>query len=243
MKHIGLIITIIFLSSIHAQAQTTAIMVKGGVNSTWLLNKTLKDDIQTSLGHTEGIGFVWYGLPFNYYSDRMYGLGVDVLFATHNQNYKGQVSIEDTNGGTFADYNRSIYMTYVDIPLYFRLAHDQGASYFEIGPQYSILLSATESFSTVNDVLPGYADKNIKELLPGNAWAIMLGFGMDFPVSSSLFIAGGVRATYGLTDITKFMKESLPDYTETKRATGGAHISLMYRFNSYHSSKAKVKRR
>ncbi|MGI8893237.1 MAG: outer membrane beta-barrel protein, partial [Bacteroidia bacterium] len=171
-------------------------------------------------------------------------IAFDIMHATHNQNYKGQVTIPDTNGGTFANYNRSVNMTYVDIPLYFRLAHDQGASYLELGPQYSILLSATETFSSENNLLDNYSDLDIKDQLSPSAWALMLGFGFDFPVSSSLFIAGGVRATYGLTDITKPMNiQGTGDYKPTTRGNGGIHLALMYRFNSYHSSKAKVKRR
>jgi hypothetical protein len=242
MKEIILILVTLFGLLIHTQGQTTAISIKGGVNSTWLLNKNLNDDIKISFGHTEGINFIWYGLPLNYYSDRMYGLGIDFMYATHTQNYEGKFPISKQSGDSFVDYSRSIKLTYVDIPLYFRLAHDQGGSYLEIGPQYSILLSANETFSTAENILPGYSE-DIKEQIPANAWAVMLGFGFDFPVSSSLFIAGGVRSTYGFTDITQKMKEPGIDYKQTKRATGGAHVSLMYRLNSYHSSKAKVRKR
>ena len=243
MKLSSLILITLFGISHHLHAQTTAIALRGGLNSTWLLNSNFNDHLQTSLGHTQGLGFIWYGLPYDYYSDRIYGLGLDVMLATHNQKWKGEITVPDTLGSTLVAYERTINMSYLDIPLYFRLAHDQGASYLEIGAQYSVLMSATESFSTETNVLPAYSDLDIKSMLTPNAWALMLGFGFDFPVSPSLFIAGGIRATYGFTDITKNMKGSDENYKPTKRANGGAHIALMYRFNQYHSSKAKVRRR
>lgn len=237
---ISLICTALYLT---AQAQTTAITVKGGYHGTWLLNKNSSDDMKMSFGHTEGVGFAWYKLPYNYYTDRMYGIALDVMYATHRQDYAGQITLPDTNGSKLINYNRSIHLTYVDIPLYFRLAHDQGASYLEIGPQYSILLSATQSFSTEGEVLPGYSDEDIKDQISPHALALMLGFGFDFPLSPGLFLSVGARATYGLTDLTQEAQNGVIEYKPTKRATGGMLVSLMYRFNSYHSSKANVKRR
>lgn len=243
MKQFLYSLLIIFIFFGEATSQTTAISLKGGYNTTWLFNKNTKDDAKVSFGYTGGLSFTWYGILLNYYNDRLYGIAADVLYATHSQDYQGQISIPDTPESRLVDYSRSINLTYVDIPLYFRLAQDQGATYFEIGPQYSILLEATETFTSADNTIPSYTEKDIKESIPSNAWAIMAGYGFDFPVNMNLFITAGARVTYGFTDITKNMQGSSTDYKPTKRATGGLNLSLMYRFNSYHSSKAKVNRR
>lgn len=243
MKHFSSALFIFLIISASVFAQTTAISLKGGYNTNWLFNKNLKDDAKISFGYTGGLSFIWYGIPLNYYSDRLFGLAIDALYATHNQEYQGQISVPDTPESRLVDYSRTINLTYVDIPLYFRLAQDQGATYFEIGPQYSILMSATETFAVSDNTIPSYTDKDIKENLPPNAWAVMAGYGFDFPVNLNLFITAGARVTYGFTDITKHMQGSSADYKPTKRATAGLNVSVMYRFNSYHSSKARVNKR
>ncbi len=220
-------------------AQSFAFSAKGGMNSTWLMNKNTKDDMVFSMAPTGGVNFIYYIVPQDFYSDFIYGLSVDVLFSGHKQKYAGALVYGDTI--TF-NYKREVNMSYIDIPLLFRLAHDAGGTYIEIGPQFSMLQSATESFS--NQVVDGwnYTDEDIKSNFKGASTSLVLGFGLDFPVNEQIFISSGVKVTHSLSDIMA-SGGSAVGYEPTKRTTGGLILAFTYRFNNYHSSKAKLNKR
>ncbi len=229
-KFFIVLISILILQTASVSAQTLALTVKGGPASNWLLNKNLKDDLQFSIGQTVGAGGIFYIIPDNYYSDKMYGICVDVLYTGHNQKYKGKVLVGDETHA----YESTVNLSYVDIPFLFRYAQDMGGTFLEVGGQYSTLLSAKQSYSD-NSEVGASGSTNIKESLENYDLSAVLGFGLDFPVTKGLFITSGVKCIYGLIDITQ-KSQGFAGYQPTTRAAVGVNLALTYRMNYYHSN-------
>lgn len=225
------------LQNTAVEAQTIAITAKGGAASNWLLNKNLKNDLQFSVGQTVGAGGIFYIIPDNYYSDKIYGICVDVLHTGHNQKYKGKVL---TGDDTYA-YESTVNISYVDIPFLFRYAQDMGGTFLEVGGQYSTLLSAKQSYSD-NKEGAEPVNKDIKADFMDYDISAVLGFGLDFPVTKGFFITSGVKCIYGLTDMTQ-KNQGFAGYQPTTRAAVGVNIQATYRFNYYHSNGKNPKSR
>jgi hypothetical protein len=217
-----------------ALSQTVAIGGRGGATTTWLLNKDLKDDMLLSIAPLAGLNVTYYYIPQEYYNDNIYGIQLEFVNGIHLQKWKGKI-LDDS---VPFNYERTVRMKYLDIPLMFRFSHDRGGTFIEVGPEYSILLSAEEDLSETRQGSVPYKAKDIKDRFHENNLSAVLGFGIDFSVSAPITIHAGVRTSYSLEDIRKSEKgiySSLP----LRRATAGINIGVFYKFNYYHSNKAK----
>ncbi|MBK5284627.1 MAG: PorT family protein [Bacteroidia bacterium] len=227
-------------------AQDVRIGVKGAFNSTWLFNSNISDrgesaDYEASWGSH-------LGLMFNYYFTDDLGIGIDLLYATHTQNFVGNTF--DASGNGFA-YAGEEVLTYLDIPVLFRIT-SEGGPYIEIGPQVGLLLGAKEDFFIAHDALNMYEYKAVDYKKDFNSVniAAVLGFGYDIKASDNFFINLGLRFGYGLTDATVKLPEDAFDvefehsvfsalahsndtesysYTKTNRAFGGLMLGLIYK--------------
>jgi len=245
MKNFFVIIIIcVFVQS--SFAQEVRIGVKGAFNSTWLFNTNISDrgesaDYQASWGSH-------LGLAFNYYFTEDLGIGVDLLYVTHTQNFLGNTF--DGSGNGFA-YTGEEVLTYLDIPVLFRIS-SEGGPYVEIGPQVGLLLGGKEDFYLAYDALNiiQYKDADYKKDFNSVNVAAVLGFGYDIKASDNLFVNLGLRFGYGLTDATVKFPENdfdIPfnhsafsgfahsdvkgdyNYTKTNRAFGGLMLGLIYK--------------
>ena len=200
---ITLFFSICFLNSLTAQEliddaslKSISVGVVGGLNSTWLFNKNISD-AGDNINMTPTFGG-YGGINSIYEWNRKYGISLSLIFSGHNQIYNGEV-----NNNAFS-YTNKIRLTYLDIPLLFRMKSLRGP-YFELGPQVSFLLSALENYHSdpEDKGLNNYTDKDVKSDFKNTNIAVIVGFGIDFDFNEIIFLTGGLRFGYGLTDITE----------------------------------------
>ena len=203
-----------------AQAQgEMTIGLKGAFNYTALFNNNVSDQgYELNYAPTTGGSF---GASFNYRLAEKYSLDVNLLISSHNENY-------DLNFGTEKNPSMATLedkLKYIDIPVLFKLGNGHGA-YFEIGPQFSFLSGAKETF-TYNEIPTlNYSDKDFKGDFKGFGLAGVLGFGADFELSEQIGLTTGLRLGYAFTDATT-------EYTEAEANALGAvdNLSLNAVFN------------
>lgn len=193
MKKALLTIAVV-IAGLSVQAQNIRVGLTGGVNSTWLMNKNVFDaddelDIAASFGGRLGIEGIY---SFN---DKT-GLSLGFNFiSTHNQKYTGESSSGNVS------YDVTEHLKYFDIPLLFRLTSSSG-TYFEVGPQFGFLTSATEDFETSPSSPFDYEGDEHDGSYENMNIAVILGFGVDIDVTENIFITAGLRLGYGLSDVT-----------------------------------------
>jgi hypothetical protein len=237
-----------FCSPVVAQ-EGARIGVKAAYNTTWLFNKNVSDknasmDYATSYGTSFGVQYVNMFTP-------NYGISAEFLISSHTQKYDG-----DLGGGT--SYTLEDNLTYIDIPILFRVGSEKGP-YFEIGPQISLLSGAKESFGTSPGTSLNYTDKEFKDDFNGFGVGAVLGFGVDIKLTDSWRLSPGLRFGYQFTDATTEYTQAeagqLDDadklsanaaanhtvgsnlignnsfgYEKSNRAFGGLHLALSYTF-------------
>lgn len=234
------------LSTVQAQ-EGLRLGVKGSFFSTWLFNKNVSDrnaslDYASSFSGTVGAQVIWM------FSDT-YGLSGEVIYAGQNQKYDGYSGNENNT------FTNELKLGYLDIPILFRVSSPKGP-YFEIGPQFSLLMGAKETLkydkSSSSD--DNYTDKDVKDDFAGFGVAGVLGFGVDIKLTDNLNLTTGLRFGYMFTDATteyteeealeKFADDKLSfvasashintddefDYQKSNRAFGGLQLGLQFKF-------------
>ncbi|MEI6682002.1 MAG: porin family protein [Bacteroidota bacterium] len=195
----------------------------------------LFDEKMTS---AKGAGNINIGFDFNNHL----GLKVEIGVATLGQDYNDKS--HGTNGNNDL-YARSIKMNYMQIPLLFKYRTGGAMTkfYLAVGPQFSFLTSATQTY-TKNGT--AYVNDTVKtvSLVKFNAGAddvksrynsmdIMarLDVGVDIIIVKHLLLNVGVTMAYGLTDInaTDFrIKDYTGNYNASHNAYAGLNLGLCY---------------
>ena len=166
-----------------------------------------------------------YGVGINGYFNSV-GLGVEILGGTHKGAYKGSVGA--------LDYTSEVQLKQFQIPILLKLRGESGG-YFEIGPQFNIISSATYT----HDVLINY-NKDVKSTYQ-NYTSVVMGFGANVQLSKSipLGLMMGMRLNYGFADAKGVdamgfnLSNSIfyPTYQKTMAVSAGLQIGLSYKFN------------
>jgi hypothetical protein len=249
----ALLTVVVILAALSVQAQNVRVGLSGGVNSTWLMNKNVFDyddglDVAATFGGRVGIDAIY---SFN----EKVGVGVGFNFISRNsQKYTG----DDKGNDIQLDGDLTTKLSYFDIPLTLRLT-SSGGTYFEIGPQFSFLTKAEESYENNGNSALDFSDVDIKNSFESTNIGVILGFGVDIDVTDNLYITTGLRLGYGFTDVTKEYESELDfladnpeaitngayylttlaantndegqqDYEKTSRVFGGLHIGVSYKF-------------
>jgi len=230
-----------------AQAQgEIRIGLKGAFNYTALFNNNVSDQgYELDYAPTTGGSF---GASFNYRLADNYSLDVNLLISGHNEKY-------DLNFGTEAVPSPATFedkLKYIDIPVLFKLGSGNGA-YFEVGPQFSFLSSAKETFTYNEFPTLNYSDKDFKGDFKGFGLSGVIGFGGEFDLSENIGLTAGLRLGYTFTDATTEYtlaeagklgdadnlslnavfnhtnKKGDFDYQKTMRAWAGLNIGLTYK--------------
>ncbi len=230
MKKITLSIIIIF-STFNLFAQTKGssfcIGVMGMGKNTWLMNKNIFDrpnseqEVEASMGTS-------FGLTASIYFNQNIGIGLDILYATHNQKFNGTYLT--------IPYNSKVHLSSIDIPLYLRLSTDGGA-FFELGSYFSMISGASYKGETTDGTFS--EDKDTKAFTSGFNVAPLLGFGIDINLTDNLILSPALRFSYGLSDVAGVDGQGVeltnvvryPTYEKTNTLSGGLLIGLVYRFD------------
>lgn len=247
MKKLFLIVALSAVA-ITTQAQQFNIGLGGGVYSTWLVNTNVSDqadnlDFAATFGGQVGLNMQYY------FKDNL-GLSIGLLYTGHNQKYTGSFD-------TISTYEAKTKMRYLDVPVLIRFGGGSKGAYFEMGPQFSVLMSAKETGFSTPTSPDDYTDRDVKPFLKSGGLAAVLGFGVDIDASENVIVSSGLRLGYAFGDLTKdFGSEdlataygssdqfSVPVYwanfdnknkythKSTNRAFGGLFLSVMFKIPS-----------
>jgi hypothetical protein len=189
--------------------------------STWLLNQD-DSDAGPELDYESTWGFAG-GVSASYNFTDYLGVGLDVLYSSQGQKYKG------TKSGT--TYTAKATLNYLKLPLLFRFNTDPNSvvqfNAF-LGPQFSFLLSYKDRFEDDVPLLRTNIEVSGKEMiittgntptgeeltapiyksfLPG----AVLGFGIGIKPTDALLISLHIRADYAFGDAEN--KDAKIDHT------------------------------
>jgi hypothetical protein len=198
-----------------------------------------------------------FGVGVGYNFNNHMGVGLDILYSSQGQGYKGNA--DTSSAVTVNAYTRNIILqafannipvsgnytakttlSCIKIPILFRYGGDNTKkSYFSmfIGPQINILTGVKY---TVNDKDAPTTDLELKNVEAYNktTFDAVLGLGAGFNLSPVLSLTAHLRLDYGLSDIenknAKIELMGSDNYyangrAATHNATGGLLIGLNYK--------------
>jgi hypothetical protein len=234
------IVLIIAASNLFAQKKggsnsgaSISVGAMGMGKNTWLFNKNVLDDTNASQEMEAAFGSS-FGINMSVYFTENVGIGLDVLYATHNQKYNGV-----TDGITKTPYRSKFHLTSVDIPLYLRLSTNGGA-FFELGTYFSFITGATYSsdpqFIPLQPGTIAQAGPDVKPYTSSFNIAPLVGFGIDINLTDYLILSPGLRFSYGVTDLKGVDGrgapiENFPEPQKTNSLSGGLQIGIVYRID------------
>lgn len=161
--------------------------VKGGPQSTWMLNSTDSDNPDFSYVNTIRANF---GISMGYNFTNGVGLGLDVLYSAQGQKYEVD---------PLESFRR---VNYLKVPILLNLT-TYGEStvfgYLNVGPQFGFLLSAKDDTADAFLGLFGASTDWKDAYKPINIGAV-LGFGAGFNLTDFLQLTAGLRLDYAFTD-------------------------------------------
>jgi hypothetical protein len=179
-----------------------------------------------------GGGNVNIGFDFN----KSIGLKMEIGFAKLGQNY----------GDTYQDtvYTRKIKLNYLQIPLMFkfRTGGDVAKFYVMAGPQFNLLLSASQKYlkneDYWNDPIHGswtkptlIGEKTITDRYNSLDIMARLDLGVDIQVATNLLLNVGLTMSYGLMDINATdwqIADHTGNYNPSHNVYGGINFGINY---------------
>ncbi|MEO6833932.1 MAG: outer membrane beta-barrel protein, partial [Chitinophagaceae bacterium] len=188
-----------------------------------------------------------FGLHGAYIFPSNFGVAVDLDYAGTTQKYTWKSGLNS--------YDVSDKLNYFEVPILLRKYSKGGGFYFELGPKFSFLTSAKESFESSSSSPFNHSDQNVKDGYSKMVISGAFGIGGQFAIAKNLYVDAGLRFAYGFTDATvSFSQMELTkkgaagevslgenyahitqsggfDYKSTHAATGHVIIGLTYRIS------------
>jgi hypothetical protein len=163
--------------------------LKGSWGPNILLNSNVFDD--KDFNHRLSFGYDIGGkIGLNFGEN--HEVTFDVMSSNFNQKY--DFNIFDSISGSSPLYQKKFSMKTLDFLLMYR--HNKDGRYFEIGPKYSMVKSATGS----NEYI-GHNDGVIKDNIVDSYVSAVLGFGSYLIGTDNFGITFGARFSYTFTDL------------------------------------------
>lgn len=187
-------------------------------------------DYQLTFG---GAGNATIGFDFN----KNIGLRLEIGFSKLGQNYKD--NYKDTN------YTRKVRLNYLQLPLLFkfRTGGEVAKFYVMAGPQFNILLSASQSYLKQEVIYDEYyipvdwsqpiliGKETITERYNPLDILGRIDFGADIRLAQNLFLNAGLTLAYGFLDINA-TDYQVPDkdgnYNPSHNIYGGINFGINY---------------
>ncbi|NND77783.1 MAG: outer membrane beta-barrel protein [Flavobacteriales bacterium] len=195
MRKFGIILIVILISSpVFAQFK---IGVQGSFDNTWLINRNLSDagdSVDPLATFTYG-----YGAQFVYVFNESFGISTGFGIQNYNQKTDG------TFGGGVFSYEAETKLSALNIPLLMRL-ENAGGTYFEVGPTFSFVSSAKETYSQQGGIVivdPNYTDRSFDDDFSTLNIFGTVGFGVLVDLSDNMQMTAGLNLSYGFTDATE----------------------------------------
>lgn len=237
MKKLLLVLSISLFSNVLFSQSWVEVGLKGGYGMDFISNKNIVDDTshvaKFSFGNTFG-GKVGYN--FNY----DHGITLDVLYSTFNKRYQYMGFAADSS---YKAFNKDFRFQALDFLLMYR--HVKNASYFEIGPQYSVVRKGI-----YNDTNGDIKKLDVADNLVKNYFSAVIGAGGMLAGTENFRVILGFRVQYTFTDIVSpyGQKNNFPtgneydSYKKTNPISAMMVLELNYDLGFLTSSNCKNKR-
>ena len=202
--------------------------VRGTFNSTWLLDKNMQHD--KGLKYVPSWGYAG-GIMLGFHMNEIVAIDVEGMYAVYSQRYKD--GEKDS-----LHWTARTDLKHIEIPILLRFDFEN-YKYLEFGVRIGILNKASQSYTPEN--FPTITNEG-KDPLTGDSYfekknmGLVFGWGGGIWGNGGLLLSGGLRFTYGLSDIisdaggkgTQYhpmdTSTAIQDYTPTHTATIGFHL-------------------
>lgn len=194
MRKFGILLIILLMTSpVYSQFK---IGVQGSADNTWLINRNLSDagdNVDPLATFTYG-----FGAQFVYVFNESIGISTGVGI----QNYVQKTDGKAENGAI--SYEAETKLSALNIPILMRL-ENAGGTYFEVGPTFSFVSSAEESFMVDQSALAefNYTDKAFDDDFSTLNIFATAGFGVLVDLSDNMQMTAGLNMAYAFTDATE----------------------------------------
>ena len=194
---IGVAITLLFFSlcSLQSFAQQFRLGLSATPSMAWLKSNSEGMDSEGSR-----FGFA-YGVITDYVFTENYSLGSGVNVA-----YKGGGLQIDSANNVFSmiAINEEILLQTIEIPLTLKMKTNQIGHFkyygmFGFGANFTLKANADESYPNTN--LVGRTDRNIYGNINNFSASLIIGAGIEFPLTGNTSLTGGILFNNGFTDI------------------------------------------
>lgn len=240
-----------------ASAQSFDVGLKGGIASTWLMNKNVNnagsdEDIVSSISGD-------FGLHLQYNFNDHVGVELEFISEAFNQKYKGTFANPpgyiNNDGAPMPyvageSYTATTKLNELKIPLLFHYEATSGFT-FEVGPELASISSATYTANYTGNPygIPSLSYSTKSDFASSNMVAVV-GLGWNFHLSGKFYLNADLRFEYGLTDLVgtdghgQDLKSGsslyassqptsgayyYPSYTATHSLEGSLNIGIFYR--------------
>jgi len=209
--------------------------VAGLLSTTWVTNQDIYGQAPLDYSFTTGYGG---NLSIGYDFSNTIGLKTELGFGTLGQKYTKKIN--DTS------IRRQVKLNYLHVPLLLkvRAGGETAQFYLLIGPEFSFLMSANQTYTKggvpappfyndeINDTID-VSKSDIKERFASMDIFARLDLGADVYLIKNLFLNIGLTFDYGLMDINGSawrVKDNDGNYNPSHNVYGGLNLGINYRF-------------
>ena len=240
----GLILIIIYNANAQKGKELT-FGIGGALTSVWIMNQNFYGEPEVNYAPKMG-----YATSFNvgYNFTENITVATEFQYSAQGQKYNDKQNLN----GTKYEVDRNIDLRYLNIPLFFKYAFGDKQTKFRFmaGPQFGILLDATQDYTRNGKKLPYGTDiekpknlegisfipdaDNIKNRFEKNDFSIVLDVGADIHLSKQFFISAGGRINYGFKDINApayRINDGDGEYLPSHNAWGGLYVGIHYKLD------------
>lgn len=237
------IVGLMFFSASNSFAQKgkeVILGVNGAITNVWILNQNFYGEPEVEYAPKMG-----YAASFTlgYNITENISVLTEFQYSLQGQKYDGKQSF---NGNKY-DVKRDIDLRYFNIPLFFKYSFGDKTTKFRflIGPQFDMLLEATQEYTRDGKKL-GTTIVNldgetfitdagdITDRFKSTDISLAIDVGADIHLSDQWYVSAGVRGNYGFTDINAEayqLKDYDGEYTPSHNSWGGLYVGIHYKID------------
>lgn len=229
------LLALLLLTSVPAIAQNGLYFgIAGSVVSTWITNQNNYSHPPLDYVRTfGGSGNLNVGFDFM----KQLGVKIEIGYGQFGQKY--------TKTKTDSAFTRQVKLNYLMIPVMLKYRTSGGLAKFfvAIGPQFNLLLSATQNYlvngdtfteteQTVSGKTFVIGQSSIKDRFSSSDIVARMDLGVDFTLIKHIMIEFGLKLGYGLTDLNATdyrLEDNTGKYHASHNAYGGLTLGINYR--------------
>jgi len=239
-KFLSIVAAVIMISSLNSYGQKGKELIfgaGGALTSVWIQNQNFYGEPEIDYAPKMGYAF---SFNFGYNFTEKLSAVTEFQYSAQGQKYDGKQSFD----GHKYDTKRDISLQYFNIPVFVKYSFGTGGTKFRfmLGPQFSFLNNATQTYTRDDKVLGTYKTdlngkpfqtdaENIKDRFINTDISIAFDLGADVYLSKKFFVNAGFRVNYGFKDINESayrLNDIDGEYSPSHNAWAGLYVGINY---------------